>query len=56
MIVIAGLILGAALGARTAIKRGGKRLDALQYGAAFAIIFTLLGLFLTIILHRTMAG
>ena len=30
MIVIAGLVLGAVLGARTALKRGGKRLDALR--------------------------
>ena len=30
MIVIAGLVLGAVLGARTALKRGGRRLDALE--------------------------
>jgi hypothetical protein len=52
MIVIAGLILGAALGARTAIKRGGKRLDALQYGAGYGICFALIGLFLTLFIDR----
>lgn len=52
MIVIAGLILGAAIGARTAIKRGGKRLDALQYGAGYGICFGLIGLFLTLFIDR----
>jgi hypothetical protein len=52
MIVIAGLILGAAIGARTAIKRGGKRLDALQYGAGYGICFALIGLFLTLFIDR----
>lgn len=56
MFILGGTILGAILGAAIALRRGGRKLDALQYGAAFAIIFTLLGLFLTIILHRTMAG
>jgi hypothetical protein len=52
MIVIASFVLGAALGARTALKRGGRRLDALQYGAGFGIAFGLLGLFLTIFIER----
>ena len=52
MIVIAGLILGAAIGARTAIKRGGKRLDALQYCAGYGICFALIGLFLTLFIDR----
>ncbi len=52
MIVIASILLGAALGARVALKRGGRRLDALHYGAAYAIGFGLLGLFLTIFIER----
>lgn len=52
MIVIAGFLLGAAFGARKALKSGGKRLDALQYGAGFGIAFALLGLFLTLFIDR----
>jgi uncharacterized membrane protein YfcA len=52
MIVLAGCILGASLGAWTARKRGGKWLDALQYGAGYAIAFMLIGLFLTIFIER----
>ncbi len=52
MVVIAGLILGAALGAATAARRGGKRLDILQYAAGFGIAFCLLGIFLTIFIER----
>lgn len=52
MIVIAGLVIGAAIGARTALKRGGRKLDALQYGAAYGIMFALFGLVLTIIIGR----
>ena len=44
MIVIAGLVIGAAIGARPALKRGGRKLDALQYGAAYGILFALAGL------------
>ena len=52
MVVIAGLILGAVLGGMTAARRGGKRLDILQYAAGFGIAFCLLGVFLTIFLER----
>lgn len=52
MIVIGGFILGAILGATTALRRGGRKLDALQYGAGYAILFTLIGLFATIIIDR----
>lgn len=40
------------IGARTALKRGGRRLDALQYAAGYAIAFTILGVFLTIFIDR----
>ncbi len=52
MIVIAGLVIGAIIGARTALKRGGRKLDALQYGAAYGILCALVGLVLTIIIGR----
>ncbi len=52
MIVIAGALIGAALGAWRARARGGKPADMVQYGAAHAIAFALLGLFLTIALER----
>lgn len=53
MIIIAGFILGAAYGANKARKAGGKRLDLLQYGAGFGIAFALVGLFVTLVLDRT---
>ncbi|MFC3179824.1 hypothetical protein [Cypionkella sinensis] len=56
MIVLAGLLIGAAYGALSAKRRGGRGLDMLQYGAAYAILLALIGLFLTIYLHRTLAG
>lgn len=52
MIVIAGLVMGALLGAVTAAKRGGKRLDMLQYAAGYGIAFCLLGVVLTIAIER----
>lgn len=56
MIVLAGLVFGAILGAGLAKKRGGKKLDMLQYAAGFGILFSLLGLFATIFLERMLAG
>lgn len=56
MIVIGGFLLGAVIGAVTALRRGGRKLDALQYGAGFSIAFGLAGLFVTIILERVLAG
>jgi hypothetical protein len=55
MIVIAGLVLGAVMGAVTASKRGGKRLDMLQYAAGYGIAFCLLGVALTIFIERMAA-
>ena len=52
MIVIGGLVFGIILGASIARRRGGRKLDALQYAAAFGILFTLIGLFVTIFLER----
>lgn len=52
MLVITGILLGAALGPLRARKLGGNRNDALQYGAVFALIGALIGIFGTIIVHR----
>jgi hypothetical protein len=52
MIVILLALIGATLGWRTAAKRGGNRLDKLQYGAAFLLAFSILGLFLTLLIHN----
>lgn len=52
MIVLAGLLGGALTGALLARKRGGRGLDQLQYAAAYGILFTILGLFLTILIER----
>ncbi len=52
MIVIAGLLAGALIGALRARKRGGRWPDMLQYGAAHAIALSLLGLLLTIVIER----
>ena len=52
MIVIAAMVLGAVVGAITAARRGGRKLDMLQYAAGFGIAFTIAGLFLTILIER----
>ncbi len=56
MITIIAALTGIAVGSVTALRRGGKTMDALQYGAGFGIAFTLLGMLLTIILDRTLLG
>ncbi|WP_438956082.1 hypothetical protein [Cognatiyoonia sp.] len=50
---LAGLLIGAIVGAVRAKMRGGKLLDMLQWGAVFAMIFALLGLFLLIFIERS---
>lgn len=52
MIVLAALLLGIAWGVRTATRRGGNRLDKLQYATAAGIAGALLGLILTIVIER----
>ncbi|GGW21833.1 hypothetical protein GCM10011452_03820 [Gemmobacter lanyuensis] len=52
MIVITAIVFGALLGALRARKHGGSKLDMLQWGAGFAILFGILGLFLTIYIER----
>ncbi|MFN3208530.1 MAG: hypothetical protein ACE369_05935 [Roseovarius sp.] len=52
MIVVLGAILGTALGAFTAWRRKGSTADILQYAVVHGLIFALLGLFATLIIHR----
>lgn len=54
MIVLAGAITGAILGALIAYRRKGSRWDMAHYGAIYGLAFTLLGLFATIFLHRAL--
>lgn len=52
MIWTAALLLGAVCGTVTALRRGGRKLDALQYAAAFAVAFGLVGLVISVFLDR----
>lgn len=52
MIVIAGVALGAAIGATTARNRNGNLADMAQYAAGYSIAFGLAGLFATLALTR----
>ena len=52
MIVFAASIGGAIWGALLAKKRRGNRLDMAQYAASCAIVFGLLGMFVSIVLAR----
>ncbi len=53
MIIVVGALLGALLGYLSAKRQDGDPLDLVQYAIAYAIAFALLGLLITIILHRT---
>lgn len=44
--------IGAVIGALNARRRGGKRLDILQYAAAHGMAFAIVGLFVTVFLSR----
>jgi hypothetical protein len=52
MFVLGGVILGALSGGLTARKRGGKPADIAQWAAVWAILFGLIGLFITLFLDR----
>lgn len=51
---LSGMVFGAVLGAFRAKSKGGQRKDMLQWGAVFAIIFGLVGLFVLIFLQRSL--
>ncbi len=56
MFVIGGLVLGAIGGGLRAKSRGGKPADIAQYATVYAIIFGLIGLFITLYLDRMLRG
>ena len=56
MIIIACAITGALWGVYLAKKRNGTRLDIAQYAVGTAIAFALIGLIVTIIIHRSLVG
>lgn len=56
MFVIAGMFLGVLAGVFAAKRRKGNLPDILQYAAVYAMAFGLLGLFVTIFVHRMSLG
>ena len=55
MLIILGALLGAVVGGMRAKRRRGRTADILQYAAVHAMLFALVGLFLTIIVARMAA-
>jgi cytochrome bd-type quinol oxidase subunit 1 len=53
MIALAGFALGAATGALTARRHGGRWPDMLQYAAGFGTAFGLLGMIATVVIARS---
>jgi hypothetical protein len=54
ILLLVPFLIAATLGALQARRRGGRRLDMLQYGAVYAIITALILMFLNIIVRRIM--
>jgi len=54
MIVIAAAILGALLGLRAARVRKGSGWDMAQYATVYAIAFSIVGLVITLVIHRSL--
>ncbi len=52
MIILASLVFGALMGWGVARRRGGRKLDQLQYAAGYGIAFAILGVFVTIFVSR----
>lgn len=52
MLVVAGVLGGAAWGAWLAKSRGGLKKDMAQYAAGFAIFWGIVGLIATIVIER----
>jgi len=54
MIVLTGALIGIALGAFLARRRGGTRWDMAQYAASMGIALALVGMIATVVIHRAM--
>ncbi|MEM7732553.1 MAG: hypothetical protein AAF280_07185 [Pseudomonadota bacterium] len=52
MFVLIGAIIGAGIGALNARRRNGNRADIAQYAFVYGMGCAVLGLFVTIIIHR----
>lgn len=52
MIWMGAILVGVVLGATTALRRGGRKLDALQYAAGYGIAFGLLGFVASLVIVR----
>lgn len=52
MFVLAGAVFGGLGGGMIAARRKGKWADIAQYAFVYALIFAMLGLFVTIFVHR----
>ncbi len=52
MYILGLALVGAIIGGLRARKRGGKKLDIAQYAGVYAIIFGIIGLFITVYLSR----
>lgn len=53
---LAGLIFGALFGTYRAKIHNGKALDLLQWGAVYAMLFGIIGLFVLIFIERSAIG
>ena len=54
MVVITLVIVGAVMGALNARRRGGNRKDIAQYAVGYALAFSIVGMFLTVLLDRVL--
>lgn len=52
MLLLIAFIAGALVGRQRAVRRGGDRLDQLQYGAVHGIVFVLAALIVTVLGQR----
>lgn len=52
MIAWVAALVGVIVGTVQALRRGGKALDVLQYGAVYGLIFAIIGVVIQIVLIR----
>lgn len=52
MLALIFALTGGLYGWRKAVKRGGDRMDKLQYAAVYLLIFTIIGLFVGVLADR----